>query len=526
MAQEIFKDKPYYDRFNPTQNRTQVLFQGDRALQQSELNELQSIQSHYLGALGDSIFKDGNIQDDMNFQFLRTGSDPADQTAPIKGLRVRSGRLYLSGKIRPFEMQETDKFTGKGHEEIGVKLVSRIITSSMDQSLLDLTQDVANYASEGADRLEEKVVLTYNDTEATTIYVFDDGQLFTKSVTPESDLINKALATFDSETLGSYQITGFNMYLKEEPKNDARNYITVAVDKGIAHVNGWRVEKPSTTLLQVPKEKSVSTVVNSEYTYRTGVPITVASSFVQKVNRVSGKQRQVDLAINRNAASNRDTIDSKFMNPSTEGSIVIGTLDTQTGHVFKPFTDYRFVVDGSSTFIEWQTSAGSVRPKDGTGYKATFDYSRLFIDTTDYTVSTVDNANGVGSTTKITFKQASQPADGSVAQVTFDYALAREDIVMLGADGKIYLHSGEPDEEGRATITRNVDPFSLKLGNIHIYPNSEKAVVKNTAVTRLRFEDLQVMKSRLEQVEANQAVLALERVAQKGQEPLRLRGLL
>ena len=38
-----FKVSPYLDRFEPSQNRTRVLFNPDRPLQQAELNELQSI---------------------------------------------------------------------------------------------------------------------------------------------------------------------------------------------------------------------------------------------------------------------------------------------------------------------------------------------------------------------------------------------------------------------------------------------------------------------------------------------------
>ncbi|AHZ10693.1 tail protein [Bacillus phage Megatron] len=525
MPQNIYRDKPYYDRFDATKNRTQVLFQGDKALQQSELNELQSIQNHYLGTLGDSIFKDGSIQDDMNFQFLRATADPA---SAITGIKVRKGKLYLAGKIRTFEEQELKTFTGKGHEEIGVKLTSRIITAAMDPSLLDLTQDVENYLSEGADRLEEKVELTYNDPNATTIYVFDDGQLFTKAVTPDSDLVNKAIATFDSETLGSYQINGFEMYIKEEPANSSRNYITLVVDKGVAHVNGWRVEKPSTTLIQIPKERHTTAITNSTYTTQPNKPITLNSMFVNKINFMSSQYQSPLQAMTRAATGDDDALPNQYTNIKGEGSIV--KTNTVT---YKHNQDYYFVTRGGISYIHWvvagevvdgKTIADPKRPTAGTAYTASFTYDKILADKVDYTQAYKANENGIGGTTTITFIKE-QPIANAITRVDFEITLSREDIVALDAKGNVHVHQGEPAEEGQATIPRNLDPLSLKLGNIHIYPDSEKAVVKNTAVTRLRFEDLQLMKARLEHVEANQAVLALERVAQKGQEPLRLRGI-
>ncbi len=525
MAQDVFKDKPYYDRFNPVQNRTKVLFQGDRALQQSELNELQSIQSHYLGTLGDSIFKDGSIQDDMNFQFLRESTDP---DSSIVGIKVRKGKLYLAGKIRTFEEQEISKFTGKGHEEIGVKLRTQVITSANDPTLLDLTQDVENYLSEGADRLEEKVELTYNDPDATTIYVFDDGKLFTKAVTPDSDLVNKAIATFDSETLGSYQISGFAMYIKEEKPDKDRDYITLVIDKGIAHVNGWRVEKPSTTLIQIPKERRTTAITNSTYTTQPNKPITLNSLFIDKINFVSSQYQSPNQAMTRAGTGDEDALPNQYTNIKGEGSIV--KTNTVT---YKYKQDYYFVTKGGVSYVHWvvngETVDGKViadakRPAAGAAYTASFVYDKILAEKVDYTKTYKAQTNGIGGETIITFIKE-QPIQNAITRVDFEITLSREDIVVLDSQGNVHIHQGEPAEEGQATIPRNIDPLSLKLGNIHIFPNSEKAVVKNTAVTRLRFEDLQVMKARLEQVEANQAVLALERVAQKGQEPLRLRGI-
>ena len=75
-----------------------------------------------------------------------------------------------------------------------MKIEERIITPDEDYSLLDQTSGVPSYFSKGADRLEEKIVLTLNDPTSATIYTFLDGQLFVKSNNPEMDKINKVLA--------------------------------------------------------------------------------------------------------------------------------------------------------------------------------------------------------------------------------------------------------------------------------------------------------------------------------------------
>ena len=58
--------EPYFDRFNSDQNRTMLLYNHDRPLQSSELNEQQSIFSYYLGTLGNMIANDGDKQEGMD----------------------------------------------------------------------------------------------------------------------------------------------------------------------------------------------------------------------------------------------------------------------------------------------------------------------------------------------------------------------------------------------------------------------------------------------------------------------------
>lgn len=161
MAKEITNDDlskdPYLDRFEEDQNRTMVLFKPDKPLQQAELNEMQSMQNYALSNVAEAIFSDGDIQTGM--EYILQGTT----------LTVKKGKIFLGGKMRNFNEQSIE-ITGRGTEYIGVKLVQKVITAEDDPTLLDQTSGVPSHFSEGADRLEETVVLGVNDDEASNIY--------------------------------------------------------------------------------------------------------------------------------------------------------------------------------------------------------------------------------------------------------------------------------------------------------------------------------------------------------------------
>ena len=51
----------YYNRFQSSQNYEKSLFLSGRGLQSAELNEIQEFSLNKLKALGDAIFKDGDV---------------------------------------------------------------------------------------------------------------------------------------------------------------------------------------------------------------------------------------------------------------------------------------------------------------------------------------------------------------------------------------------------------------------------------------------------------------------------------
>lgn len=504
---------PYNDRFDATKNRNKVLFRPDRPLQQAELNELQSIAENNVKNLGNSMFKDGAIQTGMAFTI--------DNTANT--ITVADGILYLAGKIRTFNATTLTGFTGVGQENIGVKIVQSVVDYNTDPTLLDQTQNVKSYLSPGADRLVEQIQLTYNDDTTPTIYQFNDGKLFIDPNRPEFTVINTVLAQRTYEESGSYQVEGFNMWSE---KSAVAGKVDLLVDKGVAYVLGYRISKPNSTRVQVPKATDIASVVQETYTYSTAVgKITVSSSFVKAVTHVVGRTLSPSGGVNisKGALDGRDAVPTQYTN------IDPTTLTCYAGStVYHINTDFNIITDTGVQYIDWNTGANGVEPAQGTTYKLSFEYDKVMTLGTDYKVTTTAFSSGkAGATTVIDFLSMAgvKPKDGGLVRLDYDYYLARMDLVTLDQNGNFTLVTGQPARDGQATAPDNKDPLTLIMGMIYLYPNSDIAKAQNTAVTTLKMADLQKMLTRLENVEYNQAMIALEQQATQTEDPLTLRGV-
>jgi hypothetical protein len=505
--------QPYYDRFDPDKNRTKVLFHPDRPLQQAELNELQSIAEHNLKRLGDSMFSDGAIQTGMAFSFNEEGK-----------ITVEDGLVYLEGKIRVFQKQSID-FTGVGTENIGVKVVKTIVDYISDSSLLDQTQNVENYLSPGADRLEERVVLTINDDSTPAIYHFEDGKLFIEPNRPEFTMLNNVLAQRTFEESGSYQVSGFKVWTE---KSQVANMVDLVIDGGIAYVLGYRINKPTSTRIQIPKSQAFNSILQETTTYDSArLRVKVGSSYVKEVKNVVARTVSPSggVSISKGTVDGRDAIPAQYTN------IDPTTLTVYTNSPAKVYTrglDYNLVSDSGVQYIDWNVNINGTEPVAGTTYLLSFEYDRVMVKGVDYKVTTIEPDEAVpGWETFVDFTGMAglKPKNGGAVRTDYDYYLARTDLVTLDSQGKFTVLEGQPNREALAKAPDNRDPLTLTIGRVFLYPNSDITRAQNTAIRNLRMEDLQNMKTRLENVEYNQAILMLEKQATQTQDPLTLRGV-
>lgn len=507
MAKEITNDDlkkaPYLDRFDPNKNRTRVLFKPDKPLQQAELNEMQAMQDYALSNVAESVFSDGDIQTGMEYIIQGTT------------LTVKKGKVFLGGKMRNFNEQSIE-ITGKGTEYIGVKLVQKVITAEDDPTLLDQTSGVPSHFSEGADRLEETVVLGVNDDEASNIYRFENGQLYINPDTPEMDKINKVLAERTFDESGSYRVRGFDMYTEVHP-TDPNNKIQLVIDSGRAYVLGFKVDKPTTTRIDIDKSRELETINNEGFYYSNETRLNkLGNAPVSSVDRVTAQVEVAKEQVSRGVVGGgtdylKNTSVTKVVRVWTEGS---GAYEYKQGEDFQ-------LVNGQA--ISWAPT-GQEPPAGGT-YFVQYVYNKTMIENTDYKVTV--KGEGDNREWYIDFNEmtGSKPVDESLVNVDYKYFLARKDLIVLDHNGNFTVHKGQPNAMRLVDSPNHVDPLTLNIGTVLVYPDSSTAEAKQWTITRLTMEELQKLSVRVDNMEYNQAVFYLDQPAMAGENPIYLRGV-
>lgn len=498
--------EPYFDRFDSDQNRTMLLYNHDRPLQSSELNEQQSIFSYYLGTLGNMIANDGDKQEGMDV--IQDGLN----------VTVKAGKVYLAGKVRSFS-EQTVAITGVGMEHIGIRLAQKVITAQMDSSLNDPSESSASANSAGADRLEETVLLVANDPAAATLYTFNDGTLFLETKSSMLSKVEDIVANHTYNSFGSYQIgqtkpqAGFDMSV-DGKSSDPTNYARLSISQGLAYVRGYEVNKPYTSYLPVRKATDTETITDEQHTYVAGTnTYTLNFPDVSTITTVSA-QVQTTVAINHGTANGMDYV--------TDDVISIDKVYTEgTGGVtYNPSSDY--LVSGNS--IDWSPKGNE--PSLNTSYMVQVTYNVVLTQGKDYSVNN-DNQH-VNGVCKLTFGlQGSNlaPKVGGVFTTTYDHYLYRADLITIDKHGSFAIHEGKPARLAYAAPLVINDPNTLTLGYVLMFPNATVGSCTNSAVTNLTFTDLNDLKARVVNLEYNQVITSLDTQELQNSDTAKLRGI-
>lgn len=503
---------PYFDRFDSDSNRTRLLFNPDKHLQAGELNELQSIQSYYLGQLGNLVAKDGDMQEGMSFS--QEGNE----------ITVEDGKVYLAGKVRNFAKQ-TVTITGKGMEYVGVKLVQKIITADDDDTLYDQVIGLPASETDGASRLEETVLLVANDTTAATIYQYNSGVLYKRLVANELSKITDIMAKRSYDTNGNYRVgsktgkeTGFDMSITKNDE-DPDNKVNLIIQPGTAFVQGYEIEKPYPTTLVLDKALDTETITGEQYIYKPAISeYPLRNANVKAVTSVTGQVQRI-LTVNHTSQDGTDQV--------VENMISVDKVYT-TGanpHTYVEGEDY--IVTGNG--ISWEPATGQ-EPKVNTTYlvQASFN-QKLTGNGVDYTV--VSSSDGLS--TSISFANAKGsngvgayiPKENGFITVTYDCYLYRVDLVTLDKDGTFMVHKGQPARKEVAMAPSLYDPLTLTIGTIIIYPNADSGETDSKPVTNLTMEKLQKLVDRVSNLEYNQVVNSLDNQTIQEHTPEVLRGV-
>lgn len=236
----------YYNRSESEQekNYEEHLFRAGHVLQSSEMNEVQAHAKHRAKALGDALFKDGDI--------VRDARAIVNQDAGVT--QLESGAVYLRGTVRGVP-SSTITIPVVGTVVIGIYLNEAVITEAQDQALLDPARETRAYNEPGAARLQVTPQWGYlNDGTSTgeffPIYYVDDGQLRAKEAPPQLDSVSQAIARYDRDSAGSsYIVSGMQVTQLEDLPTGEQVF---SVKDGRARINGFGISLTTSRRLTYP----------------------------------------------------------------------------------------------------------------------------------------------------------------------------------------------------------------------------------------------------------------------------------
>lgn len=516
--------EPYYNNWDASKRYITVMSRPDVPLQQRELIEMQSQMDSKIKALGDGVYKEGDIIQGLDFSVANSTK------AGILTVSIQQGFIYMGGKPLLVHAQNVD-IPASGEVYINAIYSEEIITVDEDDTLRDPTIGAPSVSSRGADRLKATVTLTTEQptTESVVkVYHFVDGNLYVAKTVPGVSKIMDILAQRTDESDGNYRI-GHGLEISVDSSQTTDDKVSVLVSQGVGYIKGYRNEKPAMTRIELPVSKDTRTAINETHSFPAtkyielyNLPYASMGSVTAPVSLRQGVSRGSGLA---DSLSHSNIIGIKAVG-STKGT-VYGTFDN-------PATaDHPADVTlTNGNAITWR-SGSNVIPVTGGTYQVTYYYVKTMELGKDYKITTDANQVDVNGfpRTFVDFRgmtgdvPATNPSLVVGVSVTYDYYLARRDLITIDQYGNITSLQGTPDTIGQVALPSKTSDDVLPLGWVTVYPNSQRASANTHTVTNLTFESLQKMQARVQTLEYNLSTLAQDVSASTGHDALSLRGV-
>lgn len=362
----------YYNRSEAEQEKgyERHEFLAGRVLQSAELNEVQAYATNRIKALGDALYKDGDI--------VRDARAIVDQDTGIT--QLESGAVYLRGTVRGVPSGKiTIPVTGT--VVIGIYLNENIVTEAEDTDLLDPARETRSYQEPGAARLQIIPQWGYqgdgmSDGEFFPIYYVDDGQLRAKEAPPQLDSVSQAIARYDRDSTGSsYIVSGMQVTALNDLEDGTQVY---SVKDGRARINGFGVSLSTSRRLEYPAQPDLR-YIDSE-------PHASSGAGAQRVNldRTPISQiTQVRITAEKTASLVHGTF-SGAQDPLPDTSVIEIVSVSQADKTYVKDVDYKL----TSGKVDWSLSGDE--PSPGTTYSVTYRYITSVeptnVDSTGFTV--------------------------------------------------------------------------------------------------------------------------------------------
>jgi len=239
-----------------------------------------------------------------NEPFANTLSFGANATG--SAMSIGEGVYFVRGTFAQVQNETLilDQYSAAPSYRIGFNVQEDFISADEDPSLNDNASGFTNFAAPGADRLEIKISLSKkalddtNDQNFIEIARVEQGQLQTFVKDTQYNLINDTLAQRTFDESGDYYVKPFEVFMKESLNDQIGNkgiytseqktaqgnipsddLLALQISPGKAYIKGYKIERISTTFLDVPKARTTKTIEQEAVTYETGSPIVVNNIF-------------------------------------------------------------------------------------------------------------------------------------------------------------------------------------------------------------------------------------------------------
>lgn len=363
----------YYNRSEAEQEKgyERHEFLAGRVLQSAELNEVQAYAANRIKALGDALYKDGDI--------VRDARAIINQDNGVT--QLESGAVYLRGTVRGVP-SGTITIPVTGTVVIGIYLNEKIVTEAEDTDLLDPARETRSYQEPGAARLQVVPQWGYqgdgsSDGEFFPIYYVDDGQLRAKEAPPQLDSVSQAIARYDRDSTGSsYIVSGMQVTALNDLEDGTQVY---SIKDGRARINGFGVSLSTSRRLEYPAQPDLR-FIDSE-------PHASTTTAAQRINldrTPISEITQVRITAEKTASLVHGTF-SGAQDPLPDTSVIEIVSVSQAGTTYVNGTDYKL----TSGKVDWSLSGAE--PAPGSTYSVTYRYITSVeptnVDSTGFTVT-------------------------------------------------------------------------------------------------------------------------------------------
>lgn len=419
----------YYNRSDAEQEKgyEEHLFRAGYVLQSAEANEIQAYAKQRSKALGDALFKDGDI--------VRDARAVVNQDTGIT--QLESGAVYLRGTVRGVP-SATLTIPVTGTVVLGIYLNESTVTEAQDESLLDPARETRAYNEPGAARLQVIPQWGYQGDNSSTgeffpIYYVDDGQLRAKDAPPQLDSVSQAIARYDRDSAGtSYIVSGMQVTMLDSLPTGEQQY---SVKDGRARINGFGIT--------LSTSRRITYAATPDTRYIDSEPHASSTVGTQRVN------------VDRPPLDQAQNLQVRITEEKTESlvhSTVSGGQDPLPDTSIIQITE---VKQGATTYVkgvDYQLTAGKVdwsltgnEPAPGSTYQVTYQYI------TQVTPTAVDD-NGFSVTGAVA---------GTLILINYYTKLPRIDRLCMDENGSFFWVQGVATDYDpvRPQIQSNVLPI-------------------------------------------------------------------